>query len=159
MKRSAGLVFGAAILAGCTAGAVSDLPEGSKRVEVCEPIDEEGVARLFDRWNESLAAGDPEGVVDNYAESSVLLPTISSTKRIDRQGKQDYFTHFLAAEPSGAVIARKIDIGCNMVSDSGLYDFFMGSTGETVRARYTYVYRWENGQWLISSHHSSLVPK
>ncbi|CAM5189374.1 hypothetical protein CDEF62S_04176 [Castellaniella defragrans] len=45
-----------------------------------------------------------------------------------------------------------------MAADSGLYTFTMGSTGQKVHARYTYVYQWINGQWLITSHHSSLVP-
>jgi hypothetical protein len=40
-----------------------------------------------------------------------------------------------------------------------LYTFFFRKTGATVAARYTYAYAWDGKQWLIASHHSSLMPE
>ena len=35
----------------------------------------------------------------------------------------------------------------------------MGKDGSKVRARYSYVYVMEDGQWKISHHHSSVMPE
>ncbi len=35
----------------------------------------------------------------------------------------------------------------------------MGTTGKKVRGRYSYIYVWENGEWKISHHHSSVMPE
>ena len=35
----------------------------------------------------------------------------------------------------------------------------MGTTGKKVRGRYSYVYVYENEQWMISHHHSSVMPE
>lgn len=155
MNKKIALVLGVVMLAGCA----TDRNARSDLAEFCKPIDEAQVASLFERWNNSLQTGDPEAVVKNYADRSVLLPTLSGKNRITKEEKEDYFTYFLADRPTGTVTARQIDIGCNVVVDSGLYTFHMAGSGNEAHARYTYTYKWENNQWLITSHHSSLVPE
>ena len=54
---------------------------------------------------------------------------------------------------------RHIQIGCNTALDAGLYTFTMGKTGKEVKARYSYTYRWDGKEWLITSHHSSAMPE
>src|SRR4051794_9390270 len=71
---------------------------------------------------------------------------------------RDYFVHFLENKPQGAIDQRVIRLGCNDAIDSGLYTFTMGD-GKRVRARYTFVYNYQDGQWLIVSHHSSAMPE
>lgn len=155
MNKATVLVLGVAMLAGCA----TDNVEASRHMESCKPIDEAQVASLFERWNTSLQTGDPEAVVQNYAKRSILLPTLSGKSRITKEEKEDYFKHFLADRPVGVVTVRQIDIGCNVAVDSGLYTFSMRRSGKEAHARYTYTYKWENGKWLITSHHSSLVPQ
>ena len=43
--------------------------------------------------------------------------------------------------------------------DSGVYTFTMGASGAVVKARYTFVYKWDGANWLIISHHSSAMPE
>lgn len=123
------------------------------------------MAALFDKWNDALQTREPEKVADLYAPDSVLLPTLSNTPRTDRAGKLDYFEEFLAKKPAGTINSRTITIGCDTATDAGLYTFALTDkkTGKVsdVAARYTYTYApvGKNGDWLITSHHSSAMPE
>ena len=54
---------------------------------------------------------------------------------------------------------RTIELGCNTAVDAGLYTFTFAKTGAKVSGRYTYTYRWNGTEWLITSHHSSAMPE
>ena len=43
--------------------------------------------------------------------------------------------------------------------DVGIYEFKKGIDGSAVRARYSFVYVFEDGEWKISHHHSSVMPE
>ena len=145
-----------AVLAGC---ASNPLGSRSTRTEVCKATSEQEVAALFDRWNQSLQTGDARKVIANYAEKSVLLPTVSNTPRLNAAQKEDYFKHFLEDKPFGRIDFRTIEIGCTTAVDAGLYTFTFARTGAVVKARYTYTYKWDGSQWRITSHHSSAMPE
>jgi len=138
--------------------ALADAP-GAAHSESCKATSKEEIAALFDRWNASLQTGDPHKVVANYAEHSILLPTVSNKPRLTAAEKDDYFEHFLANKPSGKIDMREIELGCNSAVDAGLYTFTFAKTGDVVHARYTYTYQWDGKQWLITSHHSSAMPE
>jgi len=127
-------------------------------VETCTPVSEAEVAALFDRWNRSLQTGDAHRVVANYAGRSILLPTVSDKPRLTAAEKEDYFEHFLEDGPSGKIDLRTVEIGCNSAVDAGLYTFTFAKTGSRVSGRYTFTYRWNGTDWLITSHHSSAMP-
>lgn len=147
------------VLAGCASGERTTVASHASKTQRCKHTTEHEIAALFDRWNASLQTGDPHTVVGNYAEESILLPTVSSQPRLTPQEKGEYFEQFLKSEPSGKIDFRFIDIGCNYAVDAGLYTFTFGSTGEVVPARYSFSYRWDGSKWLITSHHSSVVPQ
>jgi uncharacterized protein (TIGR02246 family) len=128
------------------------------RSEECHATNEKEIASLFDRWNAALQTGDPKKVVANYAEKSILLPTVSNKPRLTPEEKEDYFEHFLQKKPVGQIDFRTIEIDCNTAIDAGLYTFTF-SDGTQVKARYTYTYKWDGKQWLITSHHSSVMPE
>jgi len=153
---SCSLLAAGVLLAGCASN-----PSGSAsaRTEVCKATSEQDIAALFDRWNQSLQTGDARKVVANYAEKSVLLATVSNTPRLDPAQKQDYFEHFLENKPFGRIDSRTIEIDCTTAVDAGLYTFTFAKTGAVVKARYTYTYKWNGSQWLITSHHSSAMPE
>ena len=149
------LLAGCAIVAGCTSPAGA--PQGASTA--CKSTNEQEIAALFERWNQSLQTGDPHQVVANYAERSILLPTVSNKPRLTAAEKEDYFQHFLEKRPAGKIDLRFIELGCNAAVDAGLYTFTFARTGEVVHARYTYTYRWDGARWLITSHHSSALPE
>jgi uncharacterized protein (TIGR02246 family) len=152
------------VLAGCASTSPSSRSESMPappqgRTEVCKATSEQEIAALFDRWNRSLQTGNPNAVVANYAERSVLLPTVSNKPRLTPAEKEDYFRQFLKNKPVGKIDARTIEIDCNTAVDVGLYTFTFGATRQQVKARYTYTYKWDGKQWLITSHHSSAMPE
>lgn len=122
-------------------------------------VSETEIEQLFERWNASLQTGEPAKVVENYAERSLLLPTLSNTPRFTPEEKHDYFVLFLSNKPSGVIDTRQITINGDMAVDSGVYTFTFGATGDKVSARYSFTYQRENGEWLIVSHHSSGMPE
>jgi uncharacterized protein (TIGR02246 family) len=126
--------------------------------EECAAITPKEVASLFDRWNESLKTKDADKVVANYAPDAVLLATVSNKPRTNHQEIKDYFVHFLEKAPRGTINTRTIKVGCNFAQDVGTYTFSLKG-GTSVAARYTYLYEYANGQWLIAHHHSSVMPE
>jgi uncharacterized protein (TIGR02246 family) len=161
MKLFRSLVFALsiAIVAGCASNHDLSLNTSSFRTETCKATTEAEIAALFDRWNQSLQTGDAHKVVANYAERSMLLPTVSNKPRLTPSEKEDYFHHFLENRPSGKIDMRSIELGCNTAVDAGLYTFTYAKTGEVIKGRYTFTYRWDGSKWLISSHHSSMMPE
>lgn len=162
MSRLASFTLASALLSllGC-AGSPPPLsaPLQSGAIERCKVSSESEIAALFERWNRSLKSGEPAQVLANYAPNSVLLPTLSNVPRLTPAAKEDYFEHFLQNRPSGKIDSRTIQIGCNSAVDVGLYTFTFAKTGAVAHARFTYTYTWDGQQWLISSHHSSLMPE
>lgn len=158
MKRICVLVL-AVTLAGCATNQGMPSSAQASRTESCKFITEQEIAALFDRWNQSLQTGDPHKVVANYAERSILLPTVSNKPRLTPAEKEDYFHHFLEDRPSGKIDLRFVELGCNSAVDAGLYTFTFAKTGAIVSARYSYTYHWDGRQWLITSHHSSAMPE
>ncbi len=146
----------AALLTGC---ATEHGAGAGPSTQTCKATSEQEIAALFDRWNASLLTGDPHKVAANYADRSILLPTVSNKPRLTPEEREDYFHHFLENQPSGKIDMRFIEIGCNYALDAGLYTFTFAKTGAVVHARYTYTYRWDGSKWLITSHHSSAMPK
>jgi len=156
-KTMAAALAACAVLGGCATQA-DRAPGGTAAAAACKPVSEPEIAALFDRWNASLQTGDAHKVVANYAQKSILLPTVSNQPRLTPGEKEAYFHHFLEDGPSGHIDMRSIETGCDWAVDSGLYTFHFAKTGATVHARYTYTYRWDGAQWLITSHHSSAMP-
>merc|ERR1712151_1220550 len=132
------------------------MPEG---IVTGEPITEKEVKSLFGLWNDALATGDPNKVAARYSNAGVLLPTVSDIQRTDNEGIVDYFTNFLKLKPQGEIISSNVIVGTNWAQDAGIYEFTMGATGSKVKGRYTFVYVYEDGEWKISQHHSSVMPE
>ncbi len=128
----------------------------------CVKVTEDEVIALFDRWNAALATLNPEEVAEEYAHDAILLPTVSNQPRTNHEEIKDYFEHFLQKKPVGKVDFRIIKLGCNTASDTGLYTFTLHEKDgkvKHVKARYSFVYEYDDDQWLIEHHHSSMMPE
>ena len=127
-------------------------------VVLSQPITKAEVRNLFNLWNDALTTGDPTIVAKRYSKDGVLLPTLSDVPRNDFESIKDYFVHFLEKKPTGKILEGEIFVGNNWAQDAGIYEFTFAD-GSKVKARYSFVYVYENGQWMISHHHSSLMPE
>ena len=116
------------------------------------------IAALFEEWNTALQTVEPKNVTALYESSAILLPTISNQVRHNHEEIEDYFIHFLAKGPKGVINESNIRTFGNVAINSGIYTFTF-SDGDSVQARFTYVYRWNGQRWLIVEHHSSALPE
>jgi uncharacterized protein (TIGR02246 family) len=122
-------------------------------------INKEQAQGLFHLWNDALATLDPDKVAKRYAKNAVLLPTVSDTPRTDYASIKNYFESFLLKKPQGTILESHVTLGEGWCKDVGIYEFTMGATGDKVKGRYTFVYVYEDGEWKISHHHSSVMPE
>ena len=137
-------------------------PTQAVTAQVCKITTQDEIRALFTRWNDSLKTLDPAKVTNNYADDAVLLPTVSNKPRTNHAEINDYFVHFLQKKPQGVINKSHVNLGCNRATDVGVYTFTLhGKDGkpQQVVARYSYVYVYKNGQWLIEHHHSSAMPE
>eukprot|EP00532_Pseudo-nitzschia_australis_P014240 CAMPEP_0168284040 /NCGR_PEP_ID=MMETSP0141_2-20121125/23277_1 /TAXON_ID=44445 /ORGANISM="Pseudo-nitzschia australis, Strain 10249 10 AB" /LENGTH=490 /DNA_ID=CAMNT_0008227983 /DNA_START=380 /DNA_END=1852 /DNA_ORIENTATION=+ len=134
----------------------SVMPEG---IDIATSITKSEVQGLFHLWNDALATGDSGLVASRYASKGVLLPTVSDVPRDDFDSIKNYFDAFLLKQPQGKILESFVTIGTNWAQDVGIYEFTMGDTGAKVKARYSFVYTHEGGQWKIAHHHSSQMPE
>lgn len=134
----------------------SILPEG---ISVAKPINKKEVQNLFHLWNDALATGDSTAVANRYSKEAVLLPTVSDVPRTSFVLIKDYFDSFLKKQPQGEIISSNVIIGTNWAQDAGVYEFTMGVDGSKVKGRYSFIYVYEDGEWKISHHHSSVMPE
>ncbi|ONI84856.1 DUF4440 domain-containing protein [Saccharothrix sp. ALI-22-I] len=164
-RTAAGLALVAALAtAGCSAQAVGTTSEQStpaSAAALAKPTSQE-IAGLFTTWNDALATGSAEQVADLYAPDAVLLPTLSNEVRSDRAGIVNYFEHFLLNKPSGTIEREIINVlDENTAVNAGVYVFTLHKDGQEskARARFTFLYERIDGKWLITDHHSSLMPE
>jgi uncharacterized protein (TIGR02246 family) len=128
----------------------------------CQPITQQQVEALFDRWNHALATRKTDQVVATYAPDATLLPTVQNGPLVGPQAIGQYFDYFLKQSPDATIVTRIIHTGCNVAYDVGLYSFMVDGdqpgARKQVRARYTFIYAPIHGKWLIVHHHSSAYP-
>lgn len=121
-------------------------------------VEKAEILSLFDRWNQALQTGRSEDVVSLYAPDAILLPTLSNKVRHNHPEIKDYFDHFLEAGPRGSIDEANVRVFGDVAVNSGTYTFDFAN-GNSVQARYTYVYQKLDGDWKIIEHHSSAMPE
>lgn len=117
----------------------------------------------FKTWNDALQTKDPKKVAALYStEALSFLPTVSPEHVKDGTTTEEYFTAFVQKNPFGTITDDSVQPygGGDAYLHSGMYTFDLGVGAERapVQARFSYVWRFEDGKWKISHHHSSVRP-
>jgi uncharacterized protein (TIGR02246 family) len=118
----------------------------------------------FKSWNDALQTKDPAAVASMYSARHLsFLPTVSPAHIRDIEGTENYFTAFVAKDPFGTVTDESVQVYENGSAylHSGMYTFDLGQGSDRapVEARFSYMWRLEDGAWKITHHHSSARPK
>jgi uncharacterized protein (TIGR02246 family) len=164
VNRRSAIVVCLGLSLAVTAAPAATYARSGETSQKCERIGIKGVKDLFARWNEALEDPSANKVVALYANDATLLPTVENGPYTKAHGLKEYFIHFLKRKPVATIDEDKrfIEIGCNIAYDIGLYSFELNgehtTNRETVRARYTFIYKWDGKRWLIAHHHSSAEP-
>lgn len=120
------------------------------------------IERQFTNFNAAWATKDPDKVATLFTRDAVLLPTVSNLPRTSPDGVRDYFVTFLKKGPSARIDTSTIKLDCNTASRVGLWTVTLkDDTGasQEVKARYSFIYRFDGGGWKIDHLHSSMMPQ
>lgn len=125
-----------------------------------DTVTEESIRSLFYLWNNALATGESRLVAKRYAKDAVLLPAASDEPHMDNDSIKQYYDEFLKKMPQKEVIQGRIRIGHGWAEDAGICEISLkGEENKKIRARYSFVYVWEDRRWKILHHHSSVMPQ
>lgn len=129
----------------------------------CAPVSLSTVESQFDKFNAAWATKNPDTVTAMFGKGAVLLATVSNKPRTNAAEIRDYFASFLKNSPVGTIETSTYDLGCNMATRVGTWNVRLTNpeTGAVsdVKARYTFIYKYEGGRWMIDHLHSSMMPE
>ena len=129
----------------------------------CAPVTTAAVESQFAKFNDAWATKNPDTVTALFGKDAVLLATVSNKPRTNAAEIRDYFVSFLKNSPVGTISSSNYDLGCNMATRVGTWTvtFTNAETGAKtdVLARYTFIYKYEGGNWMIDHLHSSMLPE
>ncbi len=116
----------------------------------------------FAEVNAAWATKNPDRVTALFDDDAVLLATLAGTPRTNADGIRDYFVEFLQKSPVATIDSSTIKSGCNWALRAGSWTVQLTdkATGakSAVKARYTFLYQYEQGTWKIEHLHSSVMP-
>jgi uncharacterized protein (TIGR02246 family) len=151
----------AAVLSASTL-ALAPAAEARKAAPRCAPVSTAAVEAQFAKFNDAWATKNPDTVTALFGKDAVLLATVSNKPRTSAPEIRDYFVGFLKNSPVGTITSSTVDLGCNMATRVGTWTVtFTDAAGAKtdVNARYTFIYKYEGGKWMIDHLHSSMLPE
>lgn len=117
----------------------------------------------FKAFNDAWATKNPDTVTALFDDDAVLLATVANVPRTDSASIRDYFVKFLKGSPVGTINSSTIKSGCNWAMQVGTWTVSLtdAATGakNDVKARYSFLYQFEDGKWRIEHLHSSAMPE
>jgi uncharacterized protein (TIGR02246 family) len=135
----------------------------SAKTMKCAVVTQAQVNGLFDDFNKAWATNDPAKVTALFTKDAVLLPTVSNKPRTTPAEINDYFIGFLKGKPVGVIDTSTYKMNCDSLARLGTWTVTLtdAATGakNNVKARYSFIYRMEDGKWKIDHLHSSMMPE
>lgn len=155
------------VFAALTAAALIASPAYAKhhtgKAAACAPVTTAGVEAQFAAFNDAWATKNPDTVTALFTKNPVLLATVSNKPRLTPAEVRDYFVSFLKSSPVGTIDTSTVWTGCNIATRLGTWTVTLtnAETGAKtdVKARYSFIYKYEDGQWKIAHLHSSMMPE
>jgi uncharacterized protein (TIGR02246 family) len=118
---------------------------------------------LFTEFNSAWATKNPDTVTSLFTRDAVLLATVPNKPRTNPAEIRDYFVGFLKGSPVGTINSSSYKMDCNSVARLGTWTVTLtdAATGakNDVKARYSFIYKMEDGKWKIDHLHSSMMPE
>ena len=154
-------------LVACAAVATPALAQPGQPVAAmsaaCAPVTVAAVDAQFKKFSDAWATKNPDTVTALFAKDAVLLATVSNTPRTNPAAIRDYFVSFLKNAPVGTIDTSTVRLGCNEATRVGTWTVALTdpATGKRtdVKARYSFIYVWEAGEWKVAHLHSSQMPE
>ena len=129
----------------------------------CAAVNAAQVEGWFKTFNDAWATKDPDTVTALFTKDAILLATVSNKPRTTPDEIENYFESFLKSSPVGSIDSSTIKISCNSIARLGTWTVGLtnAATGvkSDVKARYSFIYKREGGQWKIDHLHSSMMPE
>ena len=129
----------------------------------CARASRDTIEAQFSRFNDSWQTGDPDKVTSLFLPDAVLLATVSNKPRTTHAEIRDYFNHFLRSQPIAKIDTSTVRLNCNTATRVGTWTITLTDPKthkkSDVHARYSFVYKFDDGQWWIKHLHSSLMPE
>jgi uncharacterized protein (TIGR02246 family) len=137
-------------------------PAAARAPPSCNASSTADIERQFAKFNAAWSTKDPDKVTALFTHDAVLLATVSNLPRTDPGGVRDYFVTFLKQSPSARIDTSTIKLDCNTASRVGTWTVTLkdnSGASQDLKARYSFVYRYDRGGWKIDHLHSSLMPE
>lgn len=156
-------VLTAAPVAAILALGLASAPAAAKTKAACQRLTPAMADRQFTAFNSAWATGNPDTVTALFDDDAVLLATVANVPRTDHAGIRDYFVSFLRNKPVGKIDTTTMKSGCNWALRAGTWTVTLtdpaSGAATDVKARYTFLYQFEDGKWRIEHLHSSAMPQ
>ena len=103
---------------------------------------------------------DPDQVVALYSPTGLsFLPTLSPSFIQNGVVARAYFVQLLLKTPEATITAEDIQsFGSNAYLHTGMYTFLLNADRAPVQARFSYMWQNTDNGWIITHHHSSVLP-
>ncbi len=135
----------------------------TKGRSACHTLGTTQLDAQFAKFNAAWATRNPDAVTALFDDDAVLLATLANQPRTDPGGVRDYFVKFLKNSPVGRIDTSTVKSGCNWALRAGTWTVSLtdAATGakNDVKARYSFLYQFEDGQWKVEHLHSSVMPE